>query len=330
MDRAGRRALPGVPPGRGADLSGAVLSDQPPGLSDQRPRGDRRGRVDRVRARRRWPLRALTRGQRVDRRDPRRRPRPRRHRRRLRHVRARFPHGRHPGPAQRDVVRQRGRADRPRHRQRHERGARRAVPGGARLPLDVPHAVLVPVGGRRPVPSRRDGPAGATRPRDDRRARRLRGVGQPVHRRVRRVEGGLRLRRGQRPGQRGSQPLGRAAGSDHDGGLPGRPHGARAAVPPRHGHPRRRRRRVRAHDRRAGGRPSPPARPPPRRLRRDRRLARRGPDPRTAPSRPARRGRVPPVAQRRVDRRHRRVLPLRRVHDHHAGVDREQRLVRAR
>ena len=83
---------------------------------------------------------------------------------------------------------------------------------------------------------------------------RLRRLGGPLPGGVRRVPGGFRPHRDQRPEQRGGQPERGAAGAADHGRLPGRPDGPRAAVPVRHGHPGRRGRRVHRDHRRAGPR----------------------------------------------------------------------------
>ena len=75
------------------------------------------------------------------------------------------------------------------------------------------------------------------------------------------------------------EPAGGDAYPHHHGGLPVGPHGARPAVPARHGRPHRRRRRLRAHQHRAGPRPVQAAGPDPRLDLRHHVAPERGPEP---------------------------------------------------
>ena len=223
----------------------------------------------------------------------------------------------------------------------HQRGLDRGLRGRARLPLGLPRRRLLAQRERGPVPApgrlraaRRPGRhrrrAHRRRAVEHARLGRLRRLGGPLPGGVRRLAGRLRPHRDQRPDQRGGQSERRAARAADHGRLPGRPDDPRAAVPVRHGCAGRRRGRVHRDHRRTGPRPALLPGPHPRGHHGHDRAARGAPGRRARGHRAAA-GRPRPAGQERsVARRHRPVLPLRRVHHRGLALLRELRVLRSR
>ncbi|CAB4846842.1 unannotated protein [freshwater metagenome] len=231
---------------------------------------------------------------------------------------------RHPA---RHLVRQPGDARGQRRRGGHGGGVQRPVPDRARLPHALSPALehrVLPAGS---VPRHRDAGGLRTRPGEHLRRSRLHRLGLALHPRVQRATRALRAGGDQRPQQRSPQSGRGEAHAVDDGGLPLGAHDPLATVHARYGPTGRWRRCIHHHHRRACPRPGPSAGVGQRRDPGHGGEEPGRPDTESAQPRATGGGRRTACQERFLDRRHRHLLPLRRLHADHPQLVREHRVV---